>query len=151
MMVEYIIDSDRSRTLGYALSRIARDTRQDGYCAWGERRGGRMKAARKKLSDRSGQGTTEYVILVGVLVVIAILAITVFRPKLQELWDDISSDIGSSDSGQDTLRETPGGCGEGLSWTVVPGDDGDIVRIEVDGEVVGCIPVEDIANAASTA
>ena len=53
--------------------------------------------------------------------------------------------------GQDVPRETPGGCGEGLSWTVVPGDGGDVVRIEVDGEVVGCIPVEDIANAASTA
>ncbi len=41
----------------------------------------------------SGQGTTEYAILVGVLVVIAILAITVFRPKLQELWDAISDGI----------------------------------------------------------
>lgn len=40
-----------------------------------------------------GQGTTEYAILVGVLVVIAILAIVVFRPKLQELWDAISSGI----------------------------------------------------------
>ena len=40
-----------------------------------------------------GQGTTEYAILVGVLVVIAILAITVFRPKLQELWDAIASGI----------------------------------------------------------
>ena len=38
-----------------------------------------------------GQGTTEYAILVGVLVVIAILAIVVFRPKLQSLWDAISS------------------------------------------------------------
>ena len=41
----------------------------------------------------SGQGTTEYAILVGVLVVIAIIAITVFRPKIQELWDAISSGI----------------------------------------------------------
>ena len=40
-----------------------------------------------------GQGTTEYAILVGVLVVIAIIAITVFRPKIQELWDAISSGI----------------------------------------------------------
>jgi Flp pilus assembly pilin Flp len=40
-----------------------------------------------------GQGTTEYAILVGVLVVIAILAITVFRPKLQELWTAISDGI----------------------------------------------------------
>ena len=30
---------------------------------------------------------------VGVLVVIAIIAITVFRPKIQELWDAISSGI----------------------------------------------------------
>ena len=32
---------------------------------------------------------------VAVLVVIAILAITVFRPKLQELWDAIASGINS--------------------------------------------------------
>jgi Flp pilus assembly pilin Flp len=48
---------------------------------------------RARLSDVSGQGTTEYAILVGVLVVIAILAIMVFRPKLQELWDAISEGI----------------------------------------------------------
>ena len=41
----------------------------------------------------TGQGTTEYAILVGVLVVIAILAITLFRPKIQELWDAIASGI----------------------------------------------------------
>ena len=40
-----------------------------------------------------GQGTTEYAILVGVLVVIAILAIMVFRPKLQELWNAIAEGI----------------------------------------------------------
>ena len=43
--------------------------------------------------DECGQGTTEYAILVGVLVVIAILAITVFRPKIQELWTAISDGI----------------------------------------------------------
>ncbi len=48
---------------------------------------------RHELRKASGQGTTEYAILVGVLVVIAILAITVFRPKIQELWDAISSGI----------------------------------------------------------
>lgn len=42
-----------------------------------------------------GQGTTEYAILVGVLVVIAILAIVVFRPKLQELWDAIAEGMNS--------------------------------------------------------
>lgn len=46
-----------------------------------------------KLSCSRGQGTTEYAILVGVLVVIAIIAITLFRPKLQELWDAIASGI----------------------------------------------------------
>ncbi len=48
-----------------------------------------------KLVCERGQGTTEYAILVGVLVVIAILAITVFRPKLEELWNAISSGINS--------------------------------------------------------
>ena len=43
--------------------------------------------------EKKGQGTTEYAILVGVLVVIAIIAITLFRPKIQELWDAISSGI----------------------------------------------------------
>lgn len=43
--------------------------------------------------NEQGQGTTEYAILVGVLVVIAILAITVFRPKIQELWTAISDGI----------------------------------------------------------
>ena len=48
---------------------------------------------RKKLGDSKGQGTTEYAILVGVLVVIAMLAITVFKPKIQDLWDAIASGI----------------------------------------------------------
>ena len=43
--------------------------------------------------SRSGQGTTEYAILVGVLVVIAIVAITVFRPKIEELWNAIADGI----------------------------------------------------------
>lgn len=46
-----------------------------------------------KLAEVRGQGTTEYAILVGVLVVIAILAITLFRPRIQELWDAIASGI----------------------------------------------------------
>lgn len=50
---------------------------------------------RAKLVCERGQGTTEYAILVGVLVVIAILAITVFRPKIQELWDAIANGINS--------------------------------------------------------
>ncbi|BAK45338.1 Flp family type IVb pilin [Eggerthella sp. YY7918] len=47
------------------------------------------------LRREEGQGTTEYAILVGVLVVIAIIAIAVFRPKLQELWNAIADGINS--------------------------------------------------------
>ena len=43
--------------------------------------------------NEEGQGTTEYAILVGVLVVIAILAIAIFRPKLEELWNSIAEGI----------------------------------------------------------
>lgn len=43
--------------------------------------------------QEKGQGTTEYAILVGVLVVIAVIAITLFRPKIQELWDAIAAGI----------------------------------------------------------
>ena len=42
-----------------------------------------------KLLSTQGQGTTEYAILVGVLVVIAIAAIVIFKPKIQDLWDAI--------------------------------------------------------------
>ena len=48
-----------------------------------------------KLRETRGQGTTEYAILVGVLVVIAIIAVVAFREKLQSLWESISSGINS--------------------------------------------------------
>ncbi len=48
-----------------------------------------------KMRQRCGQGTTEYAILVGVLVVLAIVAITLFRPKLEELWNAIADGINS--------------------------------------------------------
>ena len=51
--------------------------------------------ARGIVSEKEGQGTTEYAILVGVLVVIAIVAILAFKDKLSELWDAISSGINS--------------------------------------------------------
>lgn len=70
---------------GAACARAAIDRRS---CAW-------WAAMRSRLASERGQGTTEYAILVGVLVVIAIIAITLFRPKLQELWDAIASGINS--------------------------------------------------------
>ena len=45
--------------------------------------------------DESGQGTTEYAILVGVLVVIAIVAIIAFKGKVSELWEATTSGINS--------------------------------------------------------
>lgn len=59
-----------------------------------EVRGVRTVGARgigELLGEVRGQGTTEYAILVGVLVVIAILAIIAFRGKVQQLWDAIVS------------------------------------------------------------
>ena len=47
------------------------------------------------LRDTSGQGTTEYAILVGVLVVIAIAALLLFRDKVGELWQAIADGINS--------------------------------------------------------
>lgn len=60
------------------------------YQKWLARAVCRMGRLRRR---EDGQGTTEYAILVGVLVVIAIIAITVFRPKLQELWNAIAEGI----------------------------------------------------------
>ena len=53
------------------------------------------ESLKKMAMDESGQGTTEYAILVGVLVVIAILSIVTFRGKVQELWDAIANGMGS--------------------------------------------------------
>lgn len=47
------------------------------------------------LREKKAQGTTEYAILVGVLVVIAIVAIVAFKGKVQELWTAISDGINS--------------------------------------------------------
>lgn len=47
------------------------------------------------LEEECAQGTTEYAILVGVLVVIAIIAIIAFRDRVSELWTAISDGINS--------------------------------------------------------
>lgn len=51
------------------------------------------RQARGLVREQEGQGTTEYAILVGVLVVIAILAIAAFRDRIQTLWTSISDAI----------------------------------------------------------
>lgn len=53
------------------------------------------KHAEELLREESAQGTTEYAILVGVLVVIAIIAIVAFKGKVQDLWSAISEGINS--------------------------------------------------------
>ena len=73
--------------------------RVDGACvrAWSAAKTRLALRARRRakatMEMDAGQGTTEYAILVGVLVVIAILAIMIFRPRLQELWNAIAEGI----------------------------------------------------------
>ena len=47
------------------------------------------------LREEVAQATVEYAILVGVLVVIAIIAIVAFKGKVQDLWNAISEGINS--------------------------------------------------------
>lgn len=49
----------------------------------------------RAMAQEDAQGTTEYAILVGVLVVIAIVAIVAFKGKVSELWTAISDGINS--------------------------------------------------------
>ena len=51
--------------------------------------------AEELLREECAQGTTEYAILVGVLVVIAIIAIVAFKSKVEELWNAIKDGINS--------------------------------------------------------
>ncbi len=44
---------------------------------------------RRALREERAQGTTEYAILVGVLVVVAIAAITAIGPIVSDLWSSI--------------------------------------------------------------
>lgn len=52
----------------------------------------RATGALRRLGE-GGQGTTEYAILVGVLVVIAIIAIAAFRGNISDLWEAIRDNI----------------------------------------------------------
>lgn len=54
-----------------------------------------MKVATAASREESGQGTTEYAILVGVLVLLAIVAIVAFKDRVGQLWDSIASGINS--------------------------------------------------------
>jgi Flp pilus assembly pilin Flp len=54
-----------------------------------------LRKLKECVRDERGQATTEYAILVGVLVVIAIVAIVAFRGKISELWQAISDGINS--------------------------------------------------------
>ncbi len=54
-------------------------------CAWLQ---GRVAGVREE-----GQGTVEYAILVGVLAVIAMVAILAFKGKIGELWDAIQNGV----------------------------------------------------------
>jgi Flp pilus assembly pilin Flp len=47
------------------------------------------------LRDEKGQSTVEYAILVGILVVIAIIAIVAFRSKIEQLWQMIADAVNS--------------------------------------------------------
>lgn len=48
---------------------------------------------RRLRHEQRGQGTTEYAILVGVLVVIAIIAVIAFKDNLETLWNNITNGI----------------------------------------------------------
>lgn len=81
----------------WALERVGDKAREATVALWC--RANSLLSARKRIAATSlgekGQGTTEYAILVGVLVVMAIIAIALFRPRLQELWNSIAEGINS--------------------------------------------------------
>ena len=74
-----------------ALSKTLESVRLGSVRMWS----GLQSRAVSLVRSQSGQGTTEYAILVGVLVVIAILAIIAFRDKVSELWNAIADGINS--------------------------------------------------------
>ena len=65
----------------------------DGLGAWFASRWATLPKRWRQEGD-PGQGTTEYAILVGVLVVVAIAAIILLRPMIEALWNGIVDGIG---------------------------------------------------------
>lgn len=64
------------------------------YQNWLSRGLAKASCAKWRLQNgEGGQGTTEYAVLVGVIVLIAILAIPTFSEKIQTLWDEIANGI----------------------------------------------------------
>lgn len=54
--------------------------------------GAQMK---NKLSDEKGQGTTEYAILLGFIVIIGVVAAIPFGDNLKDLWDQVNAGMNS--------------------------------------------------------
>ena len=57
--------------------------------------------AKRLLCEERAQGTTEYAILVGVLVVIAISAIVLLKDPINNLWDAIKDGFDDLGTGND--------------------------------------------------
>lgn len=55
----------------------------------------KAEAAVLAAETEGGQGTTEYAVLVGVLVVAAIIAITLFRTQVATLWSNVTNAMNS--------------------------------------------------------
>ena len=92
MVVRGCQDVGRHRGRRGAGAGLARSARGLAAGAAARLRAGLLRV-RGALAEQGGQGTTEYAILVGVLVVIAIVAVIAFRGRIQELWDSIASSI----------------------------------------------------------
>lgn len=75
------------------VARLRAKGNQVAFHLWYRTRSLLSSGWRSLAREERGQGTTEYAILVGVLVVIAIVAIAAFRGKLQELWSAIADGI----------------------------------------------------------
>ena len=55
----------------------------------------KAEAAVLAAETEGGQGTTEYAVLVGILVVAAIIAITLYRDQVATLWSNVTNTMNS--------------------------------------------------------